>query len=220
MHDPIWFNPSLCLIGGKWVPAITGETLNITVLLGVVISLGMLVDDAVVVVEGIDYHMQRGMDGISAVKTTIQEVAKTLGIGHSTLNKWITQSRNQEFEPVSINEVNRMKHDKRPQDWSMEERLNAVAVCHSLDPSKKNEYCREQGIYPHHIDQWKLDFIQGQAKAERPVTRAEIKAMKNKNKQLQKELNRKDKALAETAALLVLQKKVNEIWGYDEDDSL
>ncbi len=63
------------LAGVFCILAITGETLNITVLLGVVISLGMLVDDAVVVVEGIDYHMQRGMDGVSAVKTTIQEVA-------------------------------------------------------------------------------------------------------------------------------------------------
>ncbi|MEZ0175035.1 MAG: efflux RND transporter permease subunit [Candidatus Reddybacter sp.] len=63
------------LAGVFCVLAITGETLNITVLLGVVISLGMLVDDAVVVVEGIDYHMQRGMDGIGAVKTTLHEVA-------------------------------------------------------------------------------------------------------------------------------------------------
>ena len=63
------------LAGVFCVLAMTGETLNITVLLGVVISLGMLVDDAVVVVEGIDHHMQRGLDGISAVKTTIAEVA-------------------------------------------------------------------------------------------------------------------------------------------------
>ncbi|MDF1831238.1 MAG: efflux RND transporter permease subunit [Porticoccaceae bacterium] len=63
------------LAGVFCILAMTGETLNITVLLGVVISLGMLVDDAVVVVEGIDYHMQRGMDGINAVKTTITEVA-------------------------------------------------------------------------------------------------------------------------------------------------
>ena len=48
----------------------------------------------------------------------------------------------------------------------------------------------------------------------------EVKILKNENKALKKELNRKDKALAETAALLVLQKKVHEIWGNDEDSSL
>ena len=48
----------------------------------------------------------------------------------------------------------------------------------------------------------------------------EIKNLKHENKVLKKELNRKEKALAETAALLVLQKKVHEIWGSDEDSSL
>ena len=44
--------------------------------------------------------------------TTIQEVAKTLGVGHSTLNKWITKARNLEFESVSVNEINSMKQTK------------------------------------------------------------------------------------------------------------
>ena len=58
-----------------WVLAGTGETLNVTVLLGVVIVLGMLVDDAVVVVESIYYRLQRGFDGLSAVKGALHEVA-------------------------------------------------------------------------------------------------------------------------------------------------
>jgi len=151
--------------------------------------------------------------------TSLKEVANNLGVGHSTLNKWIIKSRNQEFEPVSVSEINRMKVDKRPQDWTAEERFKAVADCNVLDDALKNEYCRKQGIYLHHVEQWKHDFINSSTQAEKPVTRAEIKDLKNKNKQLQKELNRKDKALAETAALLVLQKKVNEIWGCDEDNS-
>ena len=58
-----------------WVLAGLGETLNVTVLLGVVIVLGMLVDDAVVVVESIYYRLQRGFSGISAVQGSIKEVA-------------------------------------------------------------------------------------------------------------------------------------------------
>ena len=150
-------------------------------------------------------------------RTTLKEVADSLGVGHSTLNKWITQSRNQEFEPVSQSEVNSMKEDKRPQDWTLEERLNAIAACGILDDEAKNAYCREQGIYVHHIEQWKQDFINGSTKTNKSESRSEIKSLKDKNKNLQKELNRKDKALAETAALLVLQKKVHEIWGSDED---
>ena len=48
--------------------------------------------------------------------------------------------------------------------------------------------------------------------------KSELKLLKHKIKQLTQELNRKDKALAETAALLVLKKKANLIWGEDEED--
>jgi len=62
------------LAGTFWVLSILGQTLNISVLLGVVISLGMLVDDAVVVVEGIYYRLQRGMDSMYAAIDALKEV--------------------------------------------------------------------------------------------------------------------------------------------------
>jgi len=89
-----------------------------------------------------------------------------------------------------------------------------------LSEEALNEYCREQGIYPHHINQWKLDFANGNNLKEQTVSRSELRTLKQENKVLKKELNRKDRALAETAALLVLQKKVHEIWENDEDSSL
>ncbi len=49
---------------------------------------------------------------------------------------------------------------------------------------------------------------------------ASVKLLRNEIKALNKDLNRKNKALAETAALLVLQKKVNTIWGNNNEDSL
>lgn len=64
------------LAGTFWVLSAIGQTLNVTVLLGVVIVLGMLVDDAVVVVEGIYYRMQRGMDSLEASLRALQEVAQ------------------------------------------------------------------------------------------------------------------------------------------------
>lgn len=51
-----------------------GETLNLTVLLGVIIALGMLVDDAVVVVEAMAWRLRQGMDSMSAAIAAIQEV--------------------------------------------------------------------------------------------------------------------------------------------------
>ena len=58
-----------------WILSSNGETLNITVLLGVVIVLGMLVDDAVVVVESIYYRLQRGMNSLDAAIGAMKEVA-------------------------------------------------------------------------------------------------------------------------------------------------
>lgn len=154
-----------------------------------------------------------------ADNVTIKEVADSLGVAVSTLNRWQLQARKQMLEPVT-DEVVRLKQDKRPQDWTLEERLNMVVICGSLDSETISQRCRERGIYPHHVEQWKFDFISGNAQDNKPISRTEIKTLKHENKALKKELNRKDKALAETAALLVLQKKVHEIWGNDEDSSL
>jgi len=154
--------------------------------------------------------------------TTLKEVADSLGVGQSTLNKWMVKSRNQEFEPLTDIEsasLSLMSKEKRPQDWSPEEKLNLIISCGSLDDDAISALCREKGIYPHHIKQWKLDFVSGASSQAQPRIAPEGKTLKQENKALKKELNRKDKALAETAALLVLQKKVNAIWGNDEDSS-
>ena len=150
---------------------------------------------------------------------TVKDIADDLGVGHSTLGKWIALARKQKLEPVQDNEVPRMTVNKRPQDWNAEEKLNMVIACASLDEEKVSELCRKQGVFPHHIKQWKQDFVNGQSSNTTVNTRSDNKTLRQENKALKKELNRKDKALAETAALLVLQKKVNAIWGNDEDNS-
>jgi transposase len=90
-----------------------------------------------------------------------------------------------------------------------------VIACASLDETAMNQLCRERGLYAHHVRQWRQDFISGATVNER----ADAKGLKGEVRELKKELNRKDRALAETAALLVLQKKVSAIWGSDEDNS-
>ena len=149
-----------------------------------------------------------------AVGVSIIEIAESLGIGYSTLQKWIVKSKNHEFEPIQP-----MTKEKRPQDWSNEERLNMVIECTSLSEEEISELCRTQGLYPHHIKQWKEDFSNGTSMKTDTKKQTETKKLRNEIKELKKDLNRKNKALAETAALLVLQKKVNAIWGNNEDSS-
>lgn len=153
---------------------------------------------------------------------SLDEIADSLGVGYSTLQKWIVKSRNQELEPVHEDEKsssNRMGKEKRPQDWDLEERFNMVIACGALDEAAISERCRTRGIYPHHVKQWRQDFMGGNTLNNKAKVSSEVKSLRNENKALKKELNRKDKALAETAALLVLQKKVHAIWGNNEDNS-
>jgi len=154
--------------------------------------------------------------------TSLREISDSLGIGQSTLQKWIVKSRSQEFESISnegILSVGARIKERRPQDWSPEEKLDMIIRCAVLSEDEVSNICREQGLYPHHVKQWKRDFVGGAA-VNTPVNRPlEAKHLRQENKALKKELNRKDRALAETAALLVLQKKVHAIWGNDEDNS-
>ena len=149
--------------------------------------------------------------------TTLLAVADSLQISLSSLNKWIVQSREQAFELE--NEVGLMSHskEKRPQAWSLEERFQIILKCHGLEVREASALCREQGIHLYHLAQWQKDFMSNKQNYS-TAEKTEIKALKNENKSLKRDVNRKDKALAETAALLVLQKKVNAIWGSDENN--
>lgn len=148
--------------------------------------------------------------------TSLAEISDLLGIGHSTLQKWIVKSRKQQSGSDLDHDnagIGGVKKEKRPQDWSPEERLDVVIACSSMEAGAMNQWCRERGLYAHHVTQWRQDFISGSTAHER----GDAKALKGEVRELKKELNRKDRALAETAALLVLQKKVRAIWGNDED---
>jgi transposase len=154
--------------------------------------------------------------------TSLKEISDSLGMGQSTLHKWIVKSRNQEFESITDNGITSagsMTKEKRPQDWSPQDKLDMVIRCAPLSDDEVSKLCREQGLYPHHIQQWKQDFVGGSAVNTQTKDQSEAKHLRHENKALKKELNRKDRALAETAALLVLQKKVHAIWGSDEDSS-
>jgi len=150
--------------------------------------------------------------------TSVKEIANELSIGYSTLQKWLVQSRNHELELSTQSSTNEhvMTHEKRPEDWSIEQRLAIIIKCGAaLDDNGASQLCREQGIYLHHVNKWKKDFINNSAnKTNKPL---ETARMKRQIKLLQKELNRKEKALAETAALLVLKKKVNQLWDTQEE---
>ena len=144
---------------------------------------------------------------------TLKEVADNLGVGHSTLPKWVRLAKDNKLEkPIKTS-----SREKSPQDWSKKQRLDAITKCQVLDNEQTSAYCRENGIYPHHLEQWIDDFLMDN-QTDKECSKKEHSKLKQENKRLKKELARKEKALAETAALLVLSKKCQAIWGEKEDD--
>ena len=142
---------------------------------------------------------------------TLKKMADDLGVGYSTLQKWIRLAKKNKLE----NPEKTMSKEQSPQDWRKTQRLEAIMHCYGLNEEQVSSYCRENGIYPHHIKEWKTDFLSDHQGS---VSKQEQKKLKQENKRLQKELNRKDRALSETAALLVLSKKCQAIWGEKEVD--
>lgn len=150
---------------------------------------------------------------------TLGELAEEWGVGRSTVQRWIRESRVR--TPIKTGpKIEKMKTEKRPQDWSLEERLKMVIACDALDEAGISELCREKGLYPYHVEQWRTEFVEGATGRDKTGERVEARQLRHENKELKKELRRKEKALAETAALLVLQKKVDAMWRSDEDSSL
>src|SRR6202035_3844480 len=93
------------------------------------------------------------------------------------------------------------------QRWTAAARLQAVIAAAAMDEATRSAWCREQGLYPAELDAWKQDAIAGLGEP-RAASAAEAREDRRRVKELERQLHRKDKALAETAALLVLSKKL------------
>lgn len=141
---------------------------------------------------------------LSASKFAQQE-----GINLSTLYSWQKQFKVTGFKDSK---------ESSPEKWSAEEKFAVVLETATLSEIEASEYCRTKGLYPEQIKDWKQACIAGNANNKKANASTQNKTDKKRIKQLEKELNRKEKALAETAALLVLRKKFNAYYGEDEDN--
>ena len=141
---------------------------------------------------------------------SLRQFAKLESINLSTLYSW----RDKYLEAGSS-----LADSNGLEGWSPEQKFSIVLETASLSEIELSEYCREKGLYPEQVKEWKESCIAGnqtQAQQRKQLTQ-ERKADRKRIKELEKELKRKDAALAETAALLVLRKKLNAYWGEDED---
>lgn len=143
---------------------------------------------------------------------TVTEVAKQEGISEQTLYNWRKQIR-LEGKPVP-------GKTKTTDHWSSETKLAVVIETAALSEAELSLYCREKGLYPEQVKAWKQDCLNGvsEGPSRKKEELKQAKKDKKRVRQLEKELNRKEKALAEAAALLVLRKKLNAFYEDDAED--
>jgi transposase-like protein len=108
-----------------------------------------------------------------------------------------------------------MKNSKK---WTAEKKLQAIIETSSLSENELGEYLRKNGLHSSDLEEWKQSFYSSQVSVGRPKLDPELAKSKTKEKELQKNLRRKDRALAEMTARVVLLKKTQLLFGDEEDD--
>ena len=141
---------------------------------------------------------------------TIAALAKEEGISEATLYNWRKEAR---LKGRLLPEG-----EQSPEGWSSTDKFAAVLETAALSEAELSEYCRHRGLFPEQVQQWRRACEEANDWDRSQNRRLQDSRQQDRQKirELEKEVRRKEKALAETAALLVLQKKLEAVWG-DED---
>ena len=133
---------------------------------------------------------------------TLDAVALELGVSVSTLERWRSEA---------------LSRPQREHTWTAASRLEAVVTTSDMDEASRAAWCRAQGLYAKELESWRQSATQALAQPEEACASPQQTAQSRRRiKELERELLRKDRALAETAALLVLSKKVAAIFNKGE----
>jgi transposase len=140
----------------------------------------------------------------------IADIVKETGVPKDTLYDWRARYRNKQgLSPSSCKSSNQ---------YSADDKLAVIIETATLNETELSEYCRCKGLYPVQIKSWKTSMVQGlmsePSKYDREQNQKQVKTIQR----LEKDLARKEKALAEVAALLVLQKKFQSLMEASEAD--
>jgi DNA-binding transcriptional MerR regulator len=134
----------------------------------------------------------------------VQQVSQELGVSVATLERW---------------RANALSTPARERVWTAAARLQAVIATAAMDETQRSAWCRENGVYPTQLQQWKDSATAALSEVpEERTTPQQRRDAKKRIKELERDLRRKDKALAETTALLVLSKKLEAILQRDEEE--
>ncbi len=142
----------------------------------------------------------------------LRRLSQAEGISQATLTKWRAETRAKgRFLPDA---------HAGPEGWTSRDKLAAVIETASMNEADLGEYCRRRGVYPEQLRVWREACERAndwERAATSRITR-ETRDDKKRIKDLERDLARKEKALAEAAALIILRKKAEAIWGRGGED--
>jgi transposase len=143
---------------------------------------------------------------------TIVALSKQEGISEATLYNWRKQLR-LEGRPVP-------EHDRTSENWSAQTKFAVVVETAAFTETELAEYCRSKGLYPDQVKAWRDTAIASQDESQQATAASQQQGRdyRKQIKRLETDLARKEKALAEAAALLILQKKMRALWEGGEDE--
>jgi len=143
---------------------------------------------------------------------TVAKINKETGISEATLFKWRKAAR----AAGSATPGNGQTSDK----WSSQDKFLVVMETFAMNETELADYCRRKGLYREQIEAWKEVCLQANDQALNLAKQlnGQLKEEQKRAKALEKDLQKKEKALAEAAALLLLRKKAQAIWGDEEEE--
>lgn len=134
-----------------------------------------------------------------------EAVAREIGVSADTLERWRSEAL---AEPA------------RERVWTAAARLEAVITTAAMDEAARSAWCRANSVYPQQLAQWRVAATAALAEPQEATGATQrTKQDRRRIKELERELQRKEKALAEAAALLVLSKKVEAIFNKNKGEA-
>jgi len=136
-----------------------------------------------------------GKDAISA-----RQLGQEIGVPQTTLSRWLEDARS----------LPRVPPPKKQNAWTVDEKVKILAGAATLTGEQLSAFLEQHGVRLAEFDQWRL-ALDEEGRSSKAVT--------NRIRGLERELARKEKALAEAAALLILKKKLQSAFGVEDDDT-
>ncbi|MDD4976828.1 MAG: transposase [Bacteriovorax sp.] len=135
---------------------------------------------------------------------SIMQMSVKTGVHHASIRNWVKSYAN-------------TSGMKKSNEWTPK-KLQAIAHTITMNEKQLGEFLRSNGLHSSDLEQWKQDFYSSQQSPGRPRLDPELVTLRAEKKELSSDLKRKDKALAEMAARIILIKKSQLLFGVNEED--